>query len=69
MFKYDQDVLRQENKTLSDKLTQGVIGNDSKERFRLLASQMNTMIHKLDLILSLNDQAKKNDIFKEKLHQ
>jgi len=27
------------------------------------------MINKLDVILELNDQAKKNDVYKERLHQ
>ena len=37
--------------------------------FKTIETTINTMIVKLDQIQTLNDQAKKNDQFKEKLHQ
>ena len=68
MFKHDQEVLRSENKTLIDKLNANQVQNDHRERLRQLAMSVDSMIGKLDLISQLNEQAKRNDVFKEQLH-
>ena len=41
---------------------------ETKERLKVLEPQMVSMINKLDVILELNEHAKKNDIYKERLH-
>ena len=60
MFTYDQEVLISEQKTLIEKK------NSANKN---LETTLGTMIQKLESIQYLNNQAKKNDIFKEKLHQ
>ena len=68
MFKYDSDVLKEEHKRLCEKnLMQ--IPVEQRDRFKALIPQLSTMIEKLETIVVLNEQAKQNDVFKEKLHQ
>jgi len=64
MFKYDQEVLKTELKTYCEKNAKG-----PSSQFKQTEATLQSMIAKLDQIQNLNDQAKKNDSFKEKLHQ
>jgi hypothetical protein len=64
MFMYDQSVLKSELKQLQDRNS-----NSNSASFKSTEQTINSMILKLDQIQNLNNQAKKNDIFKEKLHQ
>ena len=65
MFMYDQEVLKTEHKQLTDRNTGP---GQHTETFKTTEAILSTMILKLDQIQSLNDQAKKNEQFKEKLH-
>lgn len=65
MFKFDQEVLKTEHKLLVDKN----LKTPNSASFKTTESTLSSMIVKLDQIQNLNDQAKKNDVFKEKLHQ
>lgn len=65
MFMFDQQVLKHEHKVLVEKNTNGVQSATYKQTEQTISN----MIVKLDQIQTLNNQAKKNDIYKEKLHQ
>ena len=66
MFQYDQEVLKQELNNLIEKNKKGELKQETN--FKQLDGQLTNMIAKLDQIQGLNNQAKKNDVFKEKLH-
>lgn len=42
---------------------------EARERLRALAQSIESMGSKLDLIIHLNGEAKRNEAFKEQLHQ
>lgn len=65
MFMFDQSVLKHELKQLVDKNSNA----NPSATFKQTETTITTMIGKLDQIQTLNNQAKKNDIYKEKLHQ